>query len=66
MQTYTIKLIQDNKVIDTIQATATCQSKAEDIAFQWADLTMGDLAKDIELFFIDNPRHQILFKGVSK
>lgn len=66
MTKYVIKLVLGNKVIQTVTCDAVCQSKAEDLAFAYADLILGtDQAKEVELFFIDNPRHQVLFNGVN-
>jgi hypothetical protein len=66
MTTYIIKVILDNRVVQTIRCDAVCQSRAEDLAFAWADSILGaEKSQDVELFFINNPRHQVLFQGVN-
>ena len=66
MKTYIVKLILDNKTIQTVSCSAYTRSQAETLVFDYADRLLGiENAKEIELFFIDNPRDQILFKGVS-
>lgn len=67
MKRYRIRIVYDNQLLELIELSAVSQSDAETKAFDYADSTIGKALRNkydmelVELYFIDNPRHRLLF-----
>lgn len=74
---FKISIVYNNKVLETREYKAINRPHAENIAFKYVDsLIFKALAEtaynvkdfnsdDVELFFRDDKRHQVLFEGVA-
>lgn len=69
MKTFIITIVYLNKAVRTLRIDANSESQAEHVAFDLADKFMGLTTENekaqVELFFHNNPRHKVLFQGLT-
>lgn len=64
MKHFIIKLVLGETVLQTLKVVAKDENQAGDWAFDFADRHFGT-NENYELYFVGNPRHDILFKNVK-
>lgn len=69
MKQYNIKIVYKGQGYQTIVVSAQNENEASNRAFEYADFTLSLVEESdkaqVELFFLDNPRHQVLFQDVK-